>query len=111
MVVWGEGEFCDGHGSVQNNERSRLQPPPPGQKRVKEEWESLWYWGMYGSMALAAVLLYYKPDSRSVTLASHAAICGSGTDARPSSIQTWALKEAKARMEARGEAVEYKPSS
>ena len=27
-----------------------------------------------------------------------------------SSIQTWALKEAKARMEARGDKVEYKPS-
>jgi len=44
---------------------------------------------MFGGMGLAAVLLYYKPDT---------------------SIQTWALKEAKARMEARGENTEYKPS-
>lgn len=29
----------------------------------------------------------------------------------PNSIQTWAMAEAKARMEARGEATEYKPSS
>lgn len=28
----------------------------------------------------------------------------------PNSIQAWALQEAKARMEARGESVEYKPS-
>ena len=41
-----------------------LQPPPAGQKRKKEEWENLWYYGMYGSMALATVLLYYKPDTR-----------------------------------------------
>jgi len=41
---------------------------------------------MYGSMGVGAVLLYYKPDT---------------------SIQTWALKEAKARMEARGEKTDY----
>ncbi|KAI5123784.1 hypothetical protein M0805_000372 [Coniferiporia weirii] len=66
-----------------------LLPLPPGQKRQRESWELMWYWGMFGSMGLAAVLLYYKPDT---------------------SIQTWALKEAKERMEARGESVEYKPS-
>jgi len=65
------------------------KPPPPGQKRKREDWETLWYWGMFGSMAVAAVGLYYKPDT---------------------SIQTWALQEAKARMEARGEATQYKPS-
>jgi len=46
-------------------------------------------YGMFGTMGLAGVLLYYKPDT---------------------SIQTWAMNEAKARMEARGEKVEYKPS-
>jgi hypothetical protein len=45
---------------------------------------------MFGSMAMAAVLLYYKPDT---------------------SIQTWALREAKERMEARGEKYKYEPSS
>lgn len=34
-----------------------------GQKRVKEDWENIYYWGMGGGMALAAVLLYYKPDT------------------------------------------------
>lgn len=42
------------------------QPPPVGQKRQREEWESIWYWGMFGGMGLAAVLLYYKPDTRFV---------------------------------------------
>jgi len=65
------------------------KPLAPGQKRVKEDWENIWYFGMFGSMGLAAVLLYYKPDT---------------------SIQGWALKEAKARMEARGEKVHYEPS-
>ncbi|PFH54540.1 hypothetical protein AMATHDRAFT_135062 [Amanita thiersii Skay4041] len=65
------------------------KPLPPGQKRVKEDWENIWYIGMFGSMAFAALMLYYKPDT---------------------SIQTWALQEAKARMEARGEKYTYEPS-
>ncbi|CAE6423635.1 hypothetical protein BN14_01385 [Rhizoctonia solani AG-1 IB] len=65
------------------------KPPPPGQRRKKEDWEFLWYAGMFGGMVFGGVLLYYKPDT---------------------SIQTWALREAKERMEARGEKVEYKPS-
>lgn len=42
------------------------QPLPPGQKREREDWEMVWYIGMFGSMFAAAVLLYYKPDTRSV---------------------------------------------
>jgi len=45
---------------------------------------------MYGTMVVGGVLLYFKPDN---------------------SIQTWALKEAKRRMEARGEKYKYEPSS
>ncbi|KAG2752357.1 hypothetical protein P692DRAFT_20829710 [Suillus brevipes Sb2] len=82
------------HGPPQFNEPSGWlfgeKPPAPGQKRVKEEWENIWYVGMFGSMAMAAVLLFYKPDT---------------------SIQTWALREAKERMEARGEKYKYEPSS
>ncbi|TFK77033.1 Ndufb11, NADH dehydrogenase 1 beta subcomplex subunit [Pluteus cervinus] len=66
------------------------KPLPPGQKRVKEDWENIWYLGMFGSMAFASVMLYYKPDT---------------------SVQSWALNEAKARMEARGEKYLYEPSS
>lgn len=45
-----------------------FKPPPPGQKRVKEAWENVWYFGMFGGMGLAAVLHYYKPDTRCVLL-------------------------------------------
>ncbi|KAF7306987.1 hypothetical protein MIND_00491500 [Mycena indigotica] len=82
------------HGAPQYNEPTGLlfgeKPPPPGHRRIKEPWENLWYWGMYGSMGVGAVLLYFKPDT---------------------SIQTWALKEAKQRMEERGEKYKYEPSS
>jgi len=66
------------------------KPLAPGEKRVKEGWENIWYIGMFGGMGLASVLLYYKPDT---------------------TIQTWALNEAKHRMEQRGENYQYKPSS
>jgi len=80
------------HGAPHYNEPTGYlfgeKPPAPGQKRVKEDWENIWYIGMFGTMGLAALLLYYKPDT---------------------SIQGWALKEAKTRMEARGEKVQYEP--
>jgi hypothetical protein len=41
-----------------------LKPPAPGQKRVKEDWENIWYIGMFGSIGLASLLLYYRPDTR-----------------------------------------------
>jgi len=82
------------HDAPQFNEPTGLlfgeKPPPPGHRRIKQPWESLWYYGMYGSMLVGGVLLYFKPDT---------------------SIQTWALKEAKQRMEARGEKYKYEPSS
>ena len=40
------------------------QPLPPGQQRRKEPWERIWFWGMYGSIGVATILLYYKPDTR-----------------------------------------------
>jgi hypothetical protein len=49
---------------------SGFQPPAPGQKRVKEDWENIWYFGMFGSIGLATVLLYYKPDTRCVPFRS-----------------------------------------
>ncbi|KAG0369214.1 ESSS subunit of NADH:ubiquinone oxidoreductase-domain-containing protein [Gamsiella multidivaricata] len=63
------------------------KPLPPGAKRVKEDWEGIFLYGFMGSMAAGAALIYYKPDTN---------------------MQNWAMKEAKARMEARGETVEYK---
>lgn len=71
MAVWGEGAFAkglvlDGCPPSDCMDLCGDQPPPVGQKRQREEWESIWYWGMFGGMGLAAVLLYYKPDTRFV---------------------------------------------
>jgi hypothetical protein len=60
---------------------------------------------MYGSIGLASLLLYYKPDTRWVSFYWFVYI----SPMQEHSIQGWALKEAKARMEARGEKVQYKP--
>ncbi|CAL5874657.1 uncharacterized protein PFLUO_LOCUS8956 [Penicillium psychrofluorescens] len=53
----------------------------PGQKYEKEGWEGVWYWGFIGSMVVAGVAYVFKPDT---------------------SIQTWALEEARRRLEAEG---------
>ncbi|GHJ89984.1 hypothetical protein NliqN6_6386 [Naganishia liquefaciens] len=67
------------------------KPPPAGQKRVKEDWENIWYFGIFGGMAFAALILTYKPDT---------------------SIQGWAYNEAKRRMVESGqwEQIKYRPS-
>ncbi|PCH33797.1 hypothetical protein WOLCODRAFT_63970 [Wolfiporia cocos MD-104 SS10] len=78
-----------GHGPHYNEPSGYLfgeKPLPSGLKRKREDWEIAWWIGMYGTMALACVLLYYKPDD---------------------SPSAWAYKEAKARMEARGEKTDY----
>lgn len=48
-----------------------------GQKRVKEDWENIYYWGMGGGMAIAAVLLYYKPDTSYACISRLDSITGS----------------------------------
>ncbi|KAL4910664.1 hypothetical protein BDW74DRAFT_141581 [Aspergillus multicolor] len=53
----------------------------PGQKYVKEGWENVWYYGFIGSLLVAGVAYVFKPDT---------------------SIQTWALEEARRRLEAEG---------
>ncbi|KAJ6189406.1 hypothetical protein N7519_004314 [Penicillium mononematosum] len=53
----------------------------PGQKYVKEGWENIWYYGFIGSFLVAGVAYVFKPDT---------------------SIQTWALEEARRRLEAEG---------
>ncbi|KAJ5089504.1 hypothetical protein N7532_008188 [Penicillium argentinense] len=53
----------------------------PGQKYVKEGWEGIWYYGFIGSFLVAGVAYVFKPDT---------------------SIQTWALEEARRRLEAEG---------
>ncbi|MCJ1252562.1 hypothetical protein MMC24_000368 [Lignoscripta atroalba] len=54
---------------------------PPGEKYKKEGWENIWVYGFFGSLLMAVVAYAYKPDS---------------------SIQTWALEEARRRLEAEG---------
>ncbi|PLB46748.1 hypothetical protein P170DRAFT_438449 [Aspergillus steynii IBT 23096] len=53
----------------------------PGQKYQKEGWENMWYYGFIGSLLAAGVAYVFKPDT---------------------SIQTWALEEARRRLEAEG---------
>lgn len=62
--LFGEKVLTSIHSSYEAYPYLYLQPVPPGQKRVKEDWENIWYIGMYGSMLFAAVMLYYKPDTR-----------------------------------------------
>ncbi|KAF9189483.1 hypothetical protein BGZ51_009518 [Haplosporangium sp. Z 767] len=63
------------------------KPLAPGAKRVKEDWENLYLYGFFGSMVFGTAVVYYRPDTN---------------------VHTWAYREAKARMAARGETVEYK---
>ncbi|KAI9839879.1 MAG: hypothetical protein M1819_000071 [Sarea resinae] len=53
----------------------------PGEKYKKEGWENVWIYGFFGSLILGGVAYAFKPDS---------------------SIQTWALEEARRRLEAEG---------
>ncbi|GAA5987337.1 hypothetical protein JCM10908_001914 [Rhodotorula pacifica] len=66
------------------------QPLAPGQKRSKEDWENIYYYGFGGSMLLGAVLIYYKPDT---------------------SIEGWARQQAKEKLAAAGETPSYQKSS
>ncbi|KAI0139072.1 ESSS subunit of NADH:ubiquinone oxidoreductase [Hypoxylon sp. NC0597] len=53
----------------------------PGEKYQKEGWETPFFYGFCGSLAVAAIAYGFKPDT---------------------SIQTWALEEARRRLEAEG---------
>jgi len=35
----------------------------PGEKPEKEGWETIWVWGFFGSLGLAAVAYAFKPDT------------------------------------------------
>ncbi|WOO76621.1 uncharacterized protein LOC62_01G000250 [Vanrija pseudolonga] len=64
--------------------------PPTVGKRQREGWELITYLGLGGALVFAGVVIAYKPDT---------------------SIQTWALAEAKRRMDERGEKYQYVPSA
>ncbi|OKL59989.1 hypothetical protein UA08_04634 [Talaromyces atroroseus] len=69
------------HGSHYDPPSGWLFGVKPGQKYVKEGWENIWYFGFIGSLVAAGVAYVFKPDT---------------------SIQTWALEEARRRLEAEG---------
>ncbi|WVQ82287.1 hypothetical protein IAT38_004415 [Cryptococcus sp. DSM 104549] len=80
------------HGPPAYNEPSGYlfgeRPPKKGEKRKWQPWEPVFYFGFFGAMAFGIVTQIYRPDT---------------------TIQTWAMNEAKARMEARGEKYKYEP--
>ena len=53
----------------------------PGEKYQDEGWEKLFFWGFCGSLGVFAIAYPFKPDT---------------------SIQTWALEEARRRLEVEG---------
>ncbi|KAF2722765.1 hypothetical protein K431DRAFT_283584 [Polychaeton citri CBS 116435] len=53
----------------------------PGETKEKEGWENVFFYGFFGSLAFGVIGYCYKPDT---------------------SIQTWALEEARRRLEAEG---------
>ncbi|KAK1074708.1 hypothetical protein LTR12_008915 [Friedmanniomyces endolithicus] len=53
----------------------------PGEKYENEGWENVWFYGFGGSLLFGVIGYCYKPDT---------------------SIQTWALEEARRRLEAEG---------
>ncbi|KAL9621593.1 MAG: hypothetical protein Q9160_003985 [Pyrenula sp. 1 TL-2023] len=81
-------QASDHHNSHDHGHGSHYDPPTgwlwglrPGEKYEKEGWEDLFYYGFFGSLLLTAVAYAFKPDT---------------------SIQTWALEEARRRLEREG---------
>lgn len=69
------------HGSQYDPPTGWLFGVKPGEKYKPEGWENLFFYGFCGSLAVFAVVYAFKPDT---------------------SIQTWALEEARRRLEAEG---------
>ncbi|OXV10029.1 hypothetical protein Egran_02214 [Elaphomyces granulatus] len=69
------------HGNHYDPPTGYLFGVKPGQKYVKEGWENIFYFGFIGSLVVAGIAYVFKPDT---------------------SIQTWALEEARRRLEAEG---------
>lgn len=54
------------HGSRYDEPGGWLFGIKPGEKYEKEGWETLWYWGVFGSLGVAIVAYAFKPDTRYV---------------------------------------------
>lgn len=70
-----------GHGPEFDPPTGWLFGVRPGEKAEKEGWEGLAYYGFCGSLIAFGIAYAFKPDT---------------------SIQTWALEEARRRLEAEG---------
>ncbi|ERS97867.1 NADH:ubiquinone oxidoreductase 11.6kD subunit [Sporothrix schenckii 1099-18] len=70
-----------GHGSQYDPPGGWLFGVKPGEKYKNEGWEKPMFWGFCGSLLVFACIVPFKPDT---------------------SIQTWALEEARRRLEAEG---------
>ncbi|KAI7786037.1 hypothetical protein SLS64_008953 [Diaporthe eres] len=70
-----------GHGPEYDPPTGWLFGVRPGEKAEKEGWEGLAYYGFCGSLVAFGIAYAFKPDT---------------------SIQTWALEEARRRLEAEG---------
>jgi len=65
------------------------KPLPVGQKRKWEDWESIWYFGFFGSIVFGGIMRMYRPDT---------------------SIETWAKKEADKALQEEGKVPAFTPS-
>ncbi|KAM7223985.1 putative nadh-ubiquinone oxidoreductase [Rhypophila decipiens] len=70
-----------GHGPQYDPPTGWLWGVRPGEKYQKEGWEDIFFYGFYGGIGVFLVAYAFKPDT---------------------SIQTWALEEARRRLEAEG---------
>ena len=70
---------------------------------MKEGWENVWYLGFFGSLILAGVAYVFKPDTSYVVFVIREK---SGKEKLRTDIlnriQTWALEEARRRLEMEG---------
>ncbi|KAK2750818.1 hypothetical protein FQN55_001830 [Onygenales sp. PD_40] len=69
------------HGDHYDPPTGWLWQVKPGHKYIPEGWETLWTYGFVGSLVVAGIAYAFKPDT---------------------SIQTWALEEARRRLEKEG---------
>ncbi|KAI5293410.1 hypothetical protein KEM52_005556 [Ascosphaera acerosa] len=75
------GGLRSAHGDHYDPPTGWLFGVKPGEKYVKEGWEGLFMYGVWGSLIATGVAYAFKPDT---------------------SIQTWALEEARRRLEKEG---------
>ncbi|KAI5289626.1 hypothetical protein KEM54_003540 [Ascosphaera aggregata] len=76
-----QADLRSAHGDHYDSPTGWLFGVKPGHKYVKEGWEGLFMYGVWGSLIATGVAYTFRPDT---------------------SIQTWALEEARRRLEKEG---------